>query len=100
MLPLPIFIAAALLAACRAAWCLGFPVAAKSLLLATSGATAWTLRRPAGPRRALFLRGRPRLQWRSPRRGRRAPTGETCRWGGEELPGESATTHFLVAGTT
>lgn len=80
---------------------LTFPLSAlvEGLLLGAAACAVWALRRRASRRRPVHLRGRKR-----PAAARPAPaggsSGETIRWGGGELPGASATTHFLVAGTT
>lgn len=52
------------------------------------------------PKRGVtFVRGRRRPVEARDSEAHRQP-GETVFWGGEELPAASATTHFLVAGTT
>jgi len=102
----PILLPLTLLALARAAWELHAPQFSVLLLLVGAGlllACSRLLPVPGHRGRGLFLRGRrplAELPTRLPRRAGQEGEGSTVQWGGEKLPAHSATTHFLVAGTT
>lgn len=96
-----LFVVAVLLSLFRAARVLDHPVVADTCLLGAATVAVWYYSRQPRQRIAVYLRGRQRLDHHTPTAACPGELdGEIIRWGGSVLPASSATTHFLVAGTT
>ncbi len=100
MLPFPLLTIAAFVLVSHALVVLGQAPEAVILLSGVFGHALWLMHHRLKPHRPVHLRGRRRPEeLRLP--ARRTPAlGETIRWGGVDLPAATATTHFLLAGTT